>query len=350
MKNITIDLQGILPSGVGILMSTYFDYQDSTNLNGVNIQLDNYTISNFENNVYPIFAGGLGHLANWTMTNTQIYNTTNFSVLMFISIVNNMSYENMTINNYTIVDNKLIEQYLVQKLAIKNLIIDGLYFSSSSSNVYNLITVPVIYDITLSNFKLSNSNLKNANLITLSSFGSGQVSMTNFEIVNVTLGGNTKLIVQSLLAYGQMKNFTFSNVKTTESDDTTNLMIDMTAVQFPNNSFVEIDNITVENSSVQLIEISNTNQATTSNQTLSFNNLKYKDCEIDTEMDLVKFNDLQSISYFAITMQNVSFTNISMANSGNLMAIMSQVELGMTIKNVAVNSIFNAGILIQSFK
>jgi hypothetical protein len=147
-----------------------------------------------------------------------------------------------------------------------------------------------------------------------------------------------------------MKNFTFNNVKTTNIDDTSNLMIGMTAVQLPNNSFVEIDNITVENSSVQLIEISNTNQATTSNQTLIFNNLKYKDCEVDTEMDLVKFNDLQSISGFAVIMQNVSFTNILMANSGNLMAIKSQVKLGMTIKNVAVDSIYNAGILIQSLK
>jgi hypothetical protein len=349
VKNITIDLQGILPPGVGVMMPTYFDYQDQINPNGANIQLDNFNISNIQNNAYPLIGAALGHLANWTLTNIQINNILSFSQFIFVTIVDNMYYENITINNAIAGNDKLIEHYVAHKLVIKNLIIDGLYFTPGN-NLLDAIIIPVIYDVYFSNFKFTNSYLKNTNLLKISSFGSGQISMINFEFVNVTLGGNTKLIVQSLLRYGQMKNFTFNNVKATNNDDITNLMIGMTAVQLPNNSFVEIDNITVENSSVQLIEISNTNQASTSNQTLSFNNLKYKDCEVDTEMDLVKFNDLQSISGFAVIMQNVSFTNISMANSGNLMAIKSQVKLGMTVKDVAVDSIYNAGILIQSLK
>jgi hypothetical protein len=198
MKNFTVDLVGVQIPTAGIMIAGYYEYQDHINPNGVNIRMDNMEINNVPKTIFPFAYCILGHLANFTQTNTRYSNNSIQNPIVYMTIVNNLHYENITIFNHTARDALVFYHILAHKLYVKNLSIDGLYFSPTT-NTFNLIQIPVLYDITFSDFKISNSYLKSATLIKLSSSISGQVSMTNLEFVNVTLGGNTKLIVQSLL-------------------------------------------------------------------------------------------------------------------------------------------------------
>ena len=200
----------------------------------------------------------------------------------------------------------------------------------------------------MSNFTVMNSDIGVKHAIDYRQAGSGSITIEDLYVSNVTLGTDTKIIKTLSLPSFYLKNCTFIDVKTQDLGDSTPKLIDLSSMVLTDQYHFTIEEVYIENSQVDFIELSGLkiSEALTSNFTLS--NFTYADSYIEFPHDLMSFTGIETSNNFQISLSDISYKNITFVRTGNLINLEHQTNTILTLDNATFENIVGGQVLIRS--
>ena len=233
--------------------------------------------------------------------------------------------DNVTINNNDITQNVNIQQGVI-------------YLSTYDGG-----------NVSISNFNVLNSDLRSKHAIEywLRS-GTGSMTIENVYVNNVTLDTDATVIKTQSQKSFSMKNSTFINVNPRVSSDNSPKLLELSSISLNDQENFLISDTYVEESSVGLIELSQIESSAPLSVDFTISNLTYVDSLIEFPQDLVSFINIETSNDFRIILSDISMSNITFERTGNLLRLGHQTQTILSIINANFYDLSGAQVSIKS--
>lgn len=175
--------------------------------------------------------------------------------------------------------------------------------------------------------------------------------MEGLNVNNVTISENANILAYNSLDNVQISNVYAYEVHTLSGAGGANSIISnyYNPSADPMNSNQEIFDIVVRSSSATILGVSYPRYDASTGVSLVLSNLTYSDSVLVDQASLISFYQLASLGEFSLSMNDITFTNISSAVGGNLMNLQQQASSPILISNLLVSEVSEMTILVESY-
>lgn len=314
------------------------------------IKFVNFTIYDMVNEALSPLDATFGSYTDMEMTGTKFINLTSTLPIINIGRSKTKLVDGVSITNCTVTSSPVMLLASTGVANISNISIEGLKVEDNivKNNLVQL-TLTSGGTMTAKNFTVRNSEISKSLSILHFTSTAGSMELSNLIFENLKL--DDAVAAMNLVAFSTAKvtSVVFKDITQVVPNDVSNTLIDLTAIASTSNSNITFDGVTVENSSVSLLRLSNTLQSKDISQYFKFKNVVYKDSSFQYSDSLISTLNLKSNSVFSLTFSDLKFQNITFARNGNLLLLSHQVAEQLEINNAVFSGIKFAGISIEAF-
>lgn len=325
---------------------TFLETNRATHAYFENITATNYLYTNQP----AVFLIG-NSLSDHTMKNMYIINSVEteedyvYNKIYLVSHYSEVIIANIIFNNDLYYGEMAIEVWLWSQITLNNA-----YFSKI--NAASELFKGVLYLDTIENGSISISNLTflNSNIEKKDIVFSGTEDLTLEDITfsNITVDVDVSLLKADLLHNFIFKTITFKEIYQKDQSDSSNLMISIEAADLNSTGVFLIQDISITESSVSLLNLKQIINSEMNGRTLQINNLSYKDSVIPYEQDLVVFDSFKTEGDFQILIENVTMTSLNFTRMGFMFKFTQQTTMPVLMKNCYFYNNYGSSIYIES--
>lgn len=183
--------------------------------------------------------------------------------------------KNVSITNCSFTNAPAVRFDKIDNVSISNLVLDNIVSTDSfSNNVIGFEHNPGT-SISIDGFSLKNSIISGAEGIIFGSSSNGAFFAENFIFSNNQLSNSVSAIKLGEYREANFSEVLFQDIHFEKEDN--NLLLNLNNIESTVDSSISFRNITIINSTVPLLKISNSDQSKTINQYITFNGITYKD-------------------------------------------------------------------------
>ncbi|CAI2362327.1 unnamed protein product [Moneuplotes crassus] len=315
----------------------------------LNVYLNNVTFSNDSNDwigrLVPFFAyHTIIHANGLHFINSEgiMMNFMNIDG----SAINNISFENCTANTAFMSFINSAGPITFDGVTIKNMTDTGAHLTSLFQNI--------IYEdanFSLKNLKIEGSKYLNRRAVIFATGTSQSTYLAeNIDIKDSVLSGGSTFVSYSIFKEVNITNV--SCLRGTILEEGTNFVLksDYTSEGSSPNNTQTIKNVHIDESTVSIYSVSNPDSQTNVTQSLSISNVTYENSSSDYSFDLFKIFKMSTVGTYTVTIEDVSFSNLTYAKESKLMYLQQQLKSPVVITNLNVSDVIFAGITIEAFE
>ena len=212
----------------------------------------------------------------------------------------------------------------------------------------DLITItgvggPVI----LTNTSVSNSNLFTSSALHLEN-NFAQIAISGFSGENLITHIDSSILKIDQATILQASDFSFNNLSSYNSDSSNNHMISIIAIDLAASFPSVIQDVSVQNSGIGLLQIQVFRNNYTENNMLAVQNVQISNCESQNKIDLITLTSLSTYDPYAIVFSNLIFENLNFQQGTNLISFSHLLSVPVQIINSTFRNISGAKISVES--
>ena len=182
------------------------------------------------------------------------------------------------------------------------------------------------------------SNNINVNVLTLN----------NINLSNVKLSEGNQIFDSGSIQGLVMNNATFSNITSNDEGDATSRILFINSWDLNSASTLTIDTISISNSSMNFVIFGSLSNVSPSAKNLAINNFEYKDSYIETQRKLVSTESIEINGDLSISLENISFSNVSFFTVGSLIYFGHQLPNSLQLMSLTLANIIAGRLHVQS--
>ena len=328
------------------------------NLISMNLLIDHYKRSHIylENidcsDAYMSVFGAVllfgNQLSNVTTKNIINVNTRSLLGINWFDNFYGVFINDMYIENADTVEVFIVSATRAQIIGVNNVTINNNDISSTDPT--GIIHLSPLSDgvATVSNFTVMNSDIGAKQALDYRQAGSGNITIENVYVKNVTLGADTKIIRTPSISSFHLKNSTFIDVKPQNLGDSTPKLVELPSIVMANQSEFSFEDTYIENSKVGFIELSGLKLTESLTSSFMLTNFTYADSYIEFSHDLLSFTGVETSNDFQISLSDINYRNITFVRAGNLIRLEHQTSTILTLDKAMFENIVGGQILITS--
>ena len=169
------------------------------------------------------------------------------------------------------------------------------------------------------------------------------------NLVNTKLSNGASVLTVGNIANIILKDLVFKQVVPVDPSDTLNYLVNLNEITSTVDRTITISNITVEDCSVSVLTISNSQQYDSVNQELSITGISINNGVYPYKDDLMVFSNIQSAAIFQMNLRKLVIHNVTFNRGGNLILFSHQPSQALVFEDSSFSDITNAGIMMESF-
>ena len=283
-----------------------------------------------------------------TMTNVTVVNTRSLLGINSYNIFARVEINDLYIENADTVEVFIISVTQTQEIILNNVTIN--HNDISSTDPTGIIHLSPLSDgtATVSNLTVTNSNIGAKQALDYRQAGSGNITIENVYVKNVTLGADTKIIRTPSISSFHLKNSTFIDVKPQDLGDSTPKIVELPSIVMTNLSVFSFEDTYIENSKVGFIELLGLKSIQPLTSHFVVLNFTYTDSIMEFSHDLISFTGVETSNNFQISLNNITMKNITFVRAGNLMNLEHQTNTTLTMDKTNFENIVGGQVLIKS--
>ena len=158
-------------------------------------------------------------------------------------------------------------------------------------------------------------------------------TLINCIFKNITMNSGSSLISTIVVKKLVLQNITISEVTQVDPKDTSNNIIKIRGMDLNTTGTFQISQISMSSSSVSLLDLSNIYNPQITGKSVTISNISYTDSVIQYDDDLIVIEGIETSSDFKITIDNITFTNITFVRSGHLAFFRQQTAQTLVVTN-----------------
>jgi hypothetical protein len=255
--------------------------------------------------------------------------------------------KNISIMNSTFSNIPIVYFRGIKNMAVSNFVLDTIVSTNLFSNhliEFNQITGS---NLSINGFYVMNSAISNAKSILYGTSLSGTISGENIHFLNNRLSNSV-----SMIRLDEYKDVNFDQVRFEENNNQNkddSLMINLDHISSRVDSSILFSNVTVINSTIPLLKLSNPEQSKSIDQQITFDGIIYKNWAFTFSTNLIHTENVKSDGILSVVFNKMIFSNISFSRLGNLLYLQHQANEEVQINNSVFSDIYFAGIAAESF-
>lgn len=244
-------------------------------------------------------------------------------------------------------DSNILFQAAVNNLYATDIIFDSITGDSHLDNIFNVDYSGVVYltKITVINTPVQFSE----SFFNFNAKSKGSITFLNSTFNSIYLDPTANLITSSSMYFADINSLIFTNITSNQESDFTNIMINFQSINVESGLNITLSDIEVESSQISVFKISRSVVSTSLDQYITIRNVLIKNCEYEFSMNLVEFGQIQPNGVFHITIDNITFQDITFIRGGNLILFKHQTKERLTIQNSSFQNIYYGSISVESY-
>ena len=159
---------------------------------------------------------------------------------------------------------------------ISNISIEDIKVTDSFSNHLLTMTASSGGSLSLSNITISNCDISDSKSILYLSSTAGSLIGNNIVFRDMILTDEVSALRMDVFTSAVVTNLSYSNITQSSENDISNTLLNLETISSTANSNLTFNGVSVEDSTVALLKISNSGQSKTINQYVTVNNLVYQ--------------------------------------------------------------------------
>ena len=156
------------------------------------------------------------------------------------------------------------------------------------------------------------------------------------------------IIYGNILAELNIDGFNFTKVTSSIEGDSSIHFLGFDSLDLSRNSNFYIKSITISDCNAAFLSFNKVNNQPASNSSLIISDFQFSDSTFQDSNNLISFKKLEQEINFQIIMENIVFNNITFNQAGNLLLFQQQLSNYLSISNLTISSVYNAGIMLKS--
>lgn len=318
-----------------------------TNARSVDFNFSKLSFKNITNSIEPLVDIIGSSKTSLVLSNSNIQDASLLGSVYSIYSVGSISFQTVSLTNITDFGKALIEISSGTTVALSGVTISSCSSKSESKLHYIYIqTKQAIADVSLANLNFMLTNVKNRKSIRVVT--SSQFSLTNSQFSDVDVGAENSLISLDSLTQLNMNGVNFTKINSIISGDNTNKMLEFMNLNASMSTDLLINNVIVSNSKISFIYLDRVVGTLGKTKTFTISNFQYKDSVFLDKNDLLTFTKMDLSDNFTISINGLTFSNITFPYSGNILLIQQQLMNTMTITNMSAKNIKNGYVHIET--
>ena len=316
--------------------------------NHLHVTLTNTSFSNNHHNT-------LGNLVGWNTYSTSFI-ITGLSFLSSGGYLMNMNVYEISVTDLKILNATSDSAYLCNIYSQKGATLDGVTLEglTDTGEYETALFNSVLYQdsgFSVRNVQISGSTFLNRRAVFYATGTSGSTFVAeNMHAQDMTVDGDVAFI-----GYGIFKEVNVSTVhiqRAQSLQEGSNFIIqsDYSSEGLAPDNQQIIKNIMIEESTVSILSISKPDSLTNVTQSLSISNVTYKNSESPYSFDLFKIYKMSTVGSYTVTINDVSFSNLTYAKESKLMYLQQQLQNPVVISNLNISDIVFAGVTIEAYE
>ena len=314
------------------------------------VKLENMTFENMLNLYYSPIYILLDSNINVELTNIVFRNIESSTNLLQVFKSNKISVSNIEVINWTFTSYASIVFTSLNIASFNTFTLKNVYGYKISNKEFFKLTSIQNGLISMQNLSIIDSKFSDSiSTISIDSATGSNISVNNLSFLNVTISNKVSLLSLGATTQLAMNNLTFTQIYPLDSNEVSNMMINLEAISSKTDSNISLSNIKVSNSSVSFIKISNSLQSESINQHITIKQLEYSNCSFNSYDSLIATESVISSATFLMTFSELNFKNINFKLGGDLFLLKHQSNEDLVIRNSVFNNISFGGFKISSF-
>jgi len=288
-------------------------------------------------------------LISHSLENVLIKNVTSTNAMLMLRWPNSFDLKNIHVENSTANSQYLISADGIPSIAIKNLTCINL--RGQNTDTYSLVYINVVSagNITIDGLSLKQSQIHLHNGIYASSVSQFNLVIKNVEFSDITMGSGKSVLKTDPLNSLYMSNFTINGVVQEELSGLSNVILNIGAMNLNTTGTFVIDNISVSNSTVEMLRCSNLKNPNVANKSIRISDLSYKDSYFEYAQNLVRISDIETNSNLNIIFDQVKMSNLTFVRGGYLILFQQQTAEFLQLTNSVFTNINGGSIHVESY-
>ena len=245
------------------------------------VKFENITFENMQNTVIAPLLSSFDTTINVVMTNIIFRNIDSTVDLIEIDTSNSLVMSNLEVTNWSFTSSATM--YFVNSLTatFKNFTLNNINAHDISINQFFKFTSVQNGMISIQNFSILNSNFSDSiSVFYIDSNSGSNININNVNYSNVATSNKVSLFMLGAIPKINVNNLTFFQVYQQDSVDITNTMINLESIYSTIDSNITFTSVTVSNSTISFIKISNNYQSQNINQYITIKQFEYSNCDI----------------------------------------------------------------------
>ena len=210
-------------------------------------------------------------------------------------------------------------------------------FASSSPILFNM-----------KNFTFQNSIINNVKTMLLFDNPEGDIIVDSVLFANISVDESI-----SFLKLKQAKTLTvnylnFENWERINPNNENNPLIDLEEISSQVDGSITFDQISVSQTPMDILKISNIMQSREIIQNLTFNNISIQDMAYTSDAELMKINNIKSNKRFKIILNRLIMKNLKFESRSNIMLLQHQTQEPLEINDSVFDNITSGLITVRN--
>ena len=327
------------------------------------IYINNMTFSNDRNEANSHLVGWFTYNTTYIMKNINFINSEGFMMRM---ISKDLEIEGLTFTNVSVHTPYMVYvnhegRYSVDGMNLSNVTDTGtqktplfyIFNSIDETSTDEILSTDSIDAITHSveNVRIVNSSFRNRRAVFYATGTPQSTFLTDtVQATDIILDGD-----MALVAYGIFKDINILNIqclRVNSEQEGFNFVVKSdysSEGTSPNNTQV-IKNILIEESSVSVLSVTKPDALVEVTQSLHVSNVSFINLISSFSLELVKMHKMATVGSYSITMEDITFSNLTFSKETKLMYLQQQLETPLIIRNLNIMNVVFAGVTIEAFE
>ncbi|CAI2367699.1 unnamed protein product [Moneuplotes crassus] len=321
----------------------------SSNSQVLKINIDNIEISDTEvKNLVPLRIEGNG------IFECKIHGSTFSNLLTSVEMIRisgckDPEIHNTTFTNVTMSQSGLVNFQSINSGIFNQTVLQGIQFKGAfASNLMSFINSGS-EKLQITSFTYSNGTMQNSKTLIYLENPYGDTFVDTVDIQNVSSSASSSYIKILSSKSSTLNTLKFTDCSPLISSDVSSILVNMREIASPVDSNITFNSISVVNSQLNVIWISNVDQSKTINQYITINDLVITDITFSFTPLLLAMENIISDATFSLKFYRLMIENISNQDTSSLMVFGHQIEQFVEIHDSVFRNISQAGldILVQ---
>ena len=193
-----------------------------------------------------------------------------------------------------------------------------------------------------------NSNVGTKHPIDYLSDGTGNLTIQDIYVNNVTLDSDTKIIKTQSASSFYMRNCTFIETHPKEIGDSTVKLIGLSSIVLTDMQNLTIEDTYIEQSTVGFVELVGIQSTDPLLSYFVISNFIYKNSFFEFSEDLIWMRNIETVNEFRVMLTDINMNNITFFRTGNLLKFGHQTNTSLVFSDSMFQDLYGAQIYIQS--